>query len=74
MKTPMVERLASEYNKGDFQGLMDKRDGGIPMGYQGDSNDVANSNLFLLSEAARYITGSSITVDGGVTATVCTYG
>lgn len=74
MKTPMIERLASEYAQGDFEGLMNKRDGGIPMGHQGDSIDVANANIFLLSAAARYITGTSITVDGGVTATVCSYG
>ncbi|KIW38926.1 uncharacterized protein PV06_08747 [Exophiala oligosperma] len=74
MHTPMLARLASEYNQGDYQGLLDKRGNGVPMGRQGTSNDVANANLFLVSDAASYITGTSLVVDGGVTAEVCNYG
>ncbi|MBX3598912.1 MAG: SDR family oxidoreductase [Rhizobiaceae bacterium] len=40
----------------------------IPMGRQGAPEDVAGTVLFLASSAARYITGTSIVVDGGYTA------
>lgn len=39
----------------------------IPMGRWGTAEEVANVALFLASEAATYITGSVIVVDGGQT-------
>lgn len=41
---------------------------GIPMGRQGTPEEVTGLVLFLASPAARYITGSSMVVDGGYTA------
>lgn len=40
----------------------------VPLGRVGTPADIADVIAFLLSSAARYITGQSITVDGGVTA------
>jgi 3-oxoacyl-[acyl-carrier protein] reductase len=40
----------------------------IPLGRVGQPADVAEAILFLLSDSAGYITGQSITVDGGLTA------
>ena len=37
----------------------------IPMGRQGTPEDVAGVVTFLASPAARYVTGSSIVIDGG---------
>jgi len=39
--------------------------GQIPMGALGDPADVAAAVTFLSSQAARYITGDALTVDGG---------
>jgi 3-oxoacyl-[acyl-carrier protein] reductase len=38
----------------------------IPMGVLGEPADVAQAALFLVSEAARYITGHVLVVDGGL--------
>lgn len=40
----------------------------IPLGRVGQPADVADVITFLLSDAARYVTGQSLTVDGGLTA------
>ncbi len=39
-----------------------------PLGRLGDPTDVADAVLFLSSRAARWITGATLVVDGGVTA------
>ncbi|KAE8378534.1 hypothetical protein BDV26DRAFT_304282, partial [Aspergillus bertholletiae] len=39
----------------------------IPLGRMGDAFDVANSTVFLTSDAAKYITGQILVVDGGYT-------
>jgi len=72
--TPLVERLADDYHKGDFQALVKRRSEGVPLGRQGTATEVANATLFLVSDSASYITGTSLTVDGGTTAVVCNYG
>ena len=38
----------------------------IPMGRLGEPEDVADVITFLASSAARYITGQTIVVDGGL--------
>ena len=40
----------------------------IPMGQFGVAEDVAYGVLFLLSNEARYVTGSELVIDGGITA------
>ncbi len=38
------------------------------MGWAGDGRDTANAVMFLASDEARFITGTEILVDGGMTA------
>jgi len=40
----------------------------VPMGFMGEPDDIANMNLFLASDEAKYITGAEFVVDGGMTA------
>ena len=39
----------------------------IPLGRPGDPQDVADAVLYLASDAAAFITGHVLTVDGGLT-------
>jgi NAD(P)-dependent dehydrogenase (short-subunit alcohol dehydrogenase family) len=47
-----------------------RRSARVPLGRLGRSDDVASVVLFLLSDAARYVSGTEILVDGGVTPSV----
>jgi NAD(P)-dependent dehydrogenase (short-subunit alcohol dehydrogenase family) len=67
--TPLVEhRLAKIVARGDLTALIAKRDAVVPVGYMGTAWDVAHAVLFLVSDEARYITGTEIVVDGGMSA------
>ena len=69
LHTPMVEaRLARQRAGGDVQELLRQRLARIPLGIEGDGRDTANAALFLASDEARFITGTEIVVDGGMTA------
>lgn len=68
LHTPMVEtRLAGQRAGGDVQELLKQRLARIPLGFMGDGRDTANAALFLASDEARFITGTEIIVDGGMT-------
>jgi NAD(P)-dependent dehydrogenase (short-subunit alcohol dehydrogenase family) len=42
--------------------------GRTPMGRIGTPGDIASTALFLASDAASFVTGQTIAVDGGLTA------
>ncbi len=68
LHTPMVEaRLAGQRAGGDVEALLASRLKRIPLGFMGDGRDTANAALFLASDEARFITGTEIVVDGGMT-------
>jgi len=67
MHTPMVEaRLAKQRAGGDIEALLKQRLARIPLGFAGDGRDVAHATLFLASDEARFITGTEIVIDGGM--------
>ena len=59
-----MQKVALADNPGQYDILA----AAIPMGRMGEPVDIANMILFLASDEARYITGASFTVDGGLTA------
>ena len=68
LHTPMVEtRLAKQRAGGDVQALLTQRQARIPLPFMGDGQDTANAVLFLASDEARFITGTEVIVDGGMT-------
>jgi NAD(P)-dependent dehydrogenase (short-subunit alcohol dehydrogenase family) len=44
-----------------------KRSSNVPLGRKGTPDDIANAVLFLVSDAASYVTGQNLAVDGGWT-------
>lgn len=69
LHTPMVEaRLAGQRAGGDVAALLAQRQARIPLGFMGDGRDTAYAALFLASDEARFVTGTEIVVDGGMTA------
>ena len=59
-----MQDVAAEDNADNYDATV----AAIPMGYMGDPIDIANMNLFLASDEARYITGTEMVVDGGMAA------
>jgi NAD(P)-dependent dehydrogenase (short-subunit alcohol dehydrogenase family) len=69
MHTPLVEaRLVKQRGANDVDALLKSRVARIPLGFMGDGRDIAAAVLFLASDEARFITGTEIVVDGGMTA------
>jgi NAD(P)-dependent dehydrogenase (short-subunit alcohol dehydrogenase family) len=69
LHTPMVEtRLAKQRAGGDVELLLKQRQSRIPLPFMGDGRDTANAALFLASDESRFITGTEIIVDGGMSA------
>jgi NAD(P)-dependent dehydrogenase (short-subunit alcohol dehydrogenase family) len=69
LHTPMVEvRLAKTRAGGDVEKLLAQRQARIPLGFMGDGRDTANAALFLASDESRWVTGTEIVLDGGMSA------
>ncbi|MEO6883137.1 MAG: SDR family oxidoreductase [Bacteroidia bacterium] len=60
VKTPMYDSAEKDASKE----TMDEHINKYPLGV-GDPKDVANAAVFLLSEASRWMTGTTIILDGG---------
>ncbi len=61
--TPMAERMVAS-GQGEALKGMEKA---VPMGRVGRPEEIADAVLWLCSDAASYVTGQSISVDGGFT-------
>lgn len=70
MDTPTFAMSATEAYKGEAARNVDTlraaRGAAIPAGRMGDAWDIAEAAVFLASDAAKYITGSDLVVDGGL--------
>ena len=72
MNTPFVVASLTGAWGGDAREMMSLRDAMSPMGKQGEAWDTAYSALFLASDEAKYVTGTTLVVDGGLTCAVKT--
>jgi NAD(P)-dependent dehydrogenase (short-subunit alcohol dehydrogenase family) len=64
--TPMVTSQLKGAYGGELEAMARRRAQACPMGRQGDAWDTAHAALFLASDEAKYITGTTLTVDGGL--------
>lgn len=62
--------LATAYGDSNDREMRAARDAQCPLGRMGSAWDIAEAAAFLASDRASYITGTSLTVDGGLSATV----
>ncbi|GGG90190.1 SDR family NAD(P)-dependent oxidoreductase [Silvibacterium dinghuense] len=62
IRTPMSDKMEAE---GQGEALKIMRETFVPMQREGMPEEIANTVLFLCSDLASYITGQSISVDGG---------
>ena len=69
MNTPMIHASLIGAYGANAEEMVRKRDAQCPMGRMGDAWDVAYAALFLASDEAKYITGTELVVDGGLTVT-----
>jgi NAD(P)-dependent dehydrogenase (short-subunit alcohol dehydrogenase family) len=49
-----------------FEEFRDSEWAKIPLGKAGEAEDISNAHLFLASDDAKYVTGASLDVNGGV--------
>jgi len=70
MKTPRIARYYTDAWDGMVDEMWKQRDAMSPTGKQGDAWDIAYAVLYLASDESKYITGTNLVVDGGLTGTI----
>lgn len=65
--TPMIAQLKEQPG---YKAQMEGRRPRVPQARTGEPQEIADLVAFLLSDKARYINGATLTIDGGMTATV----
>lgn len=65
--TPMLERVMHTISPGNKEAIKAHFENNIPIGRIGSVNEIAKTVAFLCSDAASYITGQALVVDGGLT-------
>ncbi|HEY50959.1 MAG TPA: SDR family oxidoreductase [Dehalococcoidia bacterium] len=70
MKTPRVERYYKGVWGSNIDEMWRRRDAMSPTSKQGEPWDIAYAALFLASDDSKYITGTTLIVDGGLVRTM----
>ena len=66
--TPFVESYLKRFHAGDIEETKAKLDARQPMGRMGRPEEIAQMALYLASDESEFVTGSILTIDGGLTA------
>jgi NAD(P)-dependent dehydrogenase (short-subunit alcohol dehydrogenase family) len=66
--TPMLQRDLDGMNTADAGGFLERVRAANALGRIGTVEEVADVVVFLVSDAARYVTGTTVVVDGGLLA------
>ena len=66
--TPRIANtVAKMFSADDLEAAKAARDKQVPMGRMGTAWEIAHACAFLASDAASYVTGTELVVDGGIT-------
>ena len=65
--TPLMEPMLTARGGGDLQKGLEMTLTKYPIGRLGDVADIASAALYLASDEAAFVTGSVLTIDGGMT-------
>ena len=66
--TPMVDQMADEISPGARQPVFDQLGAAAPIGRMGQPREIGEAAAWLVSDSASFVTGLTMTVDGGWTA------
>ncbi len=62
IQTPMSDKMIAEGQGEELNKMLNTF---VPMGRMGRPEEIADAVLWLCSSAASYVTGQSISIDGG---------
>lgn len=65
--TPLVEELGRNSPQG-IEAFRRELDSKHPIGHVGEPDDIAHGIVYLVSDEAKFVTGSELVIDGGYTA------
>jgi NAD(P)-dependent dehydrogenase (short-subunit alcohol dehydrogenase family) len=68
--SPRIYGTILSFYNGDIDKMREERSRSVPMRKMGDVWDVANAALFFASDESKYITGTILPVDGGITCSI----
>ena len=63
--TPILDPIRSMFGKEEAEAKLARQ---VPLGRIGKPDDVANAAIYLLSDESRFVTGSELKIDGGISA------
>lgn len=63
--TPIIDRLRQALGKEEAEAKLARQ---VPLRRIGQPSDVANAALYLISDESRFVTGSELKIDGGISA------
>ena len=66
--TPFVEGYLRKFHAHELEETKAKLDARQPMGRMGRPDEIAKAALYLAADESEFVTGSNLTIDGGLTA------
>ncbi|MFQ5955447.1 MAG: SDR family oxidoreductase [Kiloniellales bacterium] len=65
IKTPILDPLVHRFGKAEAYAKLARQ---VPLGRIGEAQDVAHGVLYLASDESRFVTGTELVIDGGISA------
>lgn len=65
INTPILDPLRQQFGKEAAEAKLGRQ---VPLGHIGDTDDIANAAVYLASDESKFVTGSELKIDGGISA------